>query len=274
MINNQLQNQAQFYDAGYVDKRNLEVGIPDFKITDGEVVSGKKILNIGGGNSADLWYLSGQNEIHAVDCSIEGVDQAKQHGINAVSADVSLTLPYDNANFDVVILKDILEHVYNSFEVFMEAKRVCKDSGYIILSLPNHFYLPFRLRLLFGDNLIWKSLFHNQKNDFEEWNYQHIRFFTWRGVKKMIEAADLKIDKTYWDFGTLAHYNDPVMFENAFKLNNKKIINRRQFILYRILLPLFKIFNVIFPMKLRGKIVSLSPGLLCAGFYLRLRKKI
>ncbi|MCX6785219.1 MAG: class I SAM-dependent methyltransferase [Candidatus Komeilibacteria bacterium] len=227
---------------------------------------------MGGGNSADLWFLAKSNEVYALDASSVGVEQAREHNIKAEFDNVEEALPFAADFFDIVVLKDILEHIYNPFELLQEAKRIVKPSGYIIISLPNHFYLPFRLKILFGQNLIWKTLMHNHKKDFAEWNYMHVRFFTWSGVKKMIKAAGLKITKTYWDFGTLAHYSDPLMYEYAFKANNKKITTRQQQLMYKVLLPAYKIFNLICPRAFRKWLVSLCPGLLCAGFYLRVEK--
>jgi methionine biosynthesis protein MetW len=270
----EFEDQSVFYNQGYQENTMGDFGFPDLKIVDyDEKVQGKKILNIGGGNCADVWYLAQTNELRAVDASEVGMQQAAEHGIQAQKVDVSTRLPFEDQIFDVVILKDILEHIYNPIELLEEAKRVLKNEGYIIISLPNHFYLPFRLRILVGGNLIWKSLMHNHKPYFEEWNYMHIRFFTWKGVKKLLKKTNLKIDKPYWDFGTLAHYSDPFMYEYAFKANHKTITTRQQKILYKIILPCYKIFNTIIPKKLRAALVSLAPGLLCAGFYLRVRKQ-
>ncbi len=273
MTTDEFIEQSNYYDSGYENQNMGPMGFPDLKIIDGKInTKDKKILSLGGGNAADLWYLSEANEIHLIDGSEVAIEEAKKHNIKGIVEDVTKTLPFENNTFDIIVLKDILEHVYDPISVLVESKRVLKNDGYIILSLPNHFYLPFRLKILFGQNLIWKSLLHNHKSSFEEWNYMHIRFFTWKGVKKMLALNNLKITKTYFDFGTLAHYSDPMMYLNAFKMNNKTIQTKRQFIMYKVLLPAYKIFNIIFPKTLRSKIVSLAPGLLCAGFYIRVKK--
>lgn len=268
-----FQDQSDFYNHGYAEQQVGEFGFPDLKVVDyDQTVCSKKILNIGGGNCSDLWFLAKHNNVHLVDGSQIAVEQATHKGMHAQVGDASKQLPFEDRIFDIVVLKDILEHIYNPMDLLQEAKRVLKSDGYIIISLPNHFYLPFRLRIFFGGNLIWKSLMHNHKQYFEEWNYMHIRFFTWRGVKKMLQSAGLCIQKTYWDFGTLAHYSDPLMYEYAFRLNKKKIVTRKQWVLYKILVPGYKLFNIFFPRSLRAKIVSLAPGLLCAGFYLKVGK--
>jgi SAM-dependent methyltransferase len=273
MWSNAFKKQQSFYDAGYKDLGTTESGFPDLKIVDlDQNINGKRILSVGGGNGSDIWYLAEANEVYLLDSSAVAVKQANENKVQAKVFDVGEGLDFNGNFFDIVVLKDILEHIYDPLALLKEARRVLKNDGYIVVSLPNHFYLPFRLKILFGGNLIWKSLMHNHKKDFEEWNYMHIRFFTWAGVKKMFNSADLKIKKGYWDFGELAHYSDPDMYERAFKINNKKIENRRQWLFYKVFLPLYKIFNILFPKKIRAALVSFCPGLLCAGFYLKLFK--
>lgn len=266
--------QQNFYNQNYQLSSVGDFGFPDLKIVDYQTnVENKKILSVGGGNGADLWFLAGANEVCLVDGSEVAVAQSRVHGVQAVVGDAGAKLDYPDGYFDTVVLKDILEHIYNPMDLLSEAKRVLKTNGYIIISLPNHFYLPFRLRILLGGNLVWKSLLHNHKKDFEEWDYMHIRFFTWKGVKTMLKLAGLNIEKGYWDFGTLAHYSDPLMYEYAFKINHKNIQTKNQRLMYRVLLPAYKVFNVMFPRGLRSRIVSCAPGMLCAGFYLRVSKK-
>lgn len=268
-----FEQQGEFYNHGYAASQVGDKGFPDLKVVDYNAdVSGLRILNIGGGDSSDVWYLAERNEVEVLDGSRVAVEQAQAHGVKGTIADVSKRLPYEDNQFDIVMLKDILEHIYNPMHLLKEAKRIVKESGYIVISLPNHFYLPFRLRIFFGGNMIWKSLMHNHKKDFEEWDYMHIRFFTWRGTKRMLEKVGLRVTKAYWDFGTLAHYSDPLMYAHAFKLNNRTVETRRQKLLYKFLVPLYTFMNMIFPKKLRGWIVSLAPGLLCAGFYIRVQK--
>ena len=272
-MSEQFSEQSDFYNHGYSDSGVGDAGFPDLKVVDYEVgVNGLRILNIGGGDSSDTWFLAKNNHVEVLDGSDVAVDKARAHGVHGKVSDVTKQLPYENESFDLVLLKDILEHVYDSKGLLEEAKRVTKADGEIVISLPNHFYAPFRLRMLFGGNVIWKSLMHNHKAYFNEWDYMHIRFFTWKGTKKLLDAVGLKVLKSYWDFVTLAHYSDPLMYEYAFKINNKEIKTRKQMLLYKVLVPLYKVFNVVFPKRLRSFLVSLAPGLLCAGFYIRVEK--
>ena len=187
---------------------------------------------------------------------------------------LSPVLPFGDQSFDIVICKDILEHVLEPMVVLQEVRRVLKDNGYVVISVPNHFYLPMRLRILLGKGLIWKSIGSDHSLEYDEWNYMHIRFFTYGGFRRFLRAAGFRPEKWFWDFGNLAHYNNPDMWLEPQlwkKAHGKPISHRGKLGLY-LIRPLWKVFNLLFPRPIRARVVSLAPGLLCAGFYVRVQK--
>ncbi len=263
-------DQGEFYNKQYDDSSYTEEGLPDYKIIDyRQKTHGKKILSLGCGMGADLWFLTANNDVWGVDSSEVAVSIAKRHKIRAIKADLQNKIPI-YTTFDIVILKDILEHVLDPLQLLSEAKRLSRKKGEILISIPNHFYWWFRLRLLLGKNLIWKSVQHDHTREQEEWNYMHIRFFTYKGLLKMLGVVGLKVVKGYWDFGTLAHYSDPEMFHKALYTKREKSALAKTFVY--IIYPIYQVFNFFMPKKIRSLIVSLNPSLLCAGFYLRLKK--
>lgn len=269
-----ITSQQYCYEQAYQDADD-EYGFPDRKITDGKEVHGARILNLGCGTANDVWWLAGENEIVGLDYAQSGLRVAQRHGVMGVIGDLNLSpfLPFRDGVFDIVICKDILEHLLEPIAVLQEVCRVLKDEGYVIISVPNHFYLPMRLRILLGKGLIWKSI-GSDHSEYEEWNYMHIRFFTYKGFWKFLWAAGFRPEKWFWDFGALAHYNNPDMWLEPQlwkKAHGKPISRRGKFGLY-VLRPLWKAFNILFPLPLRRRIVGMFPGLLCAGFYVRARK--
>lgn len=264
-------DQGSLYNNWYNPHVYDERGLPDLKISDGKILTKKIILSIGGGMGTDVWYLTKENEVHLIDSSTAAVSIAKDHGIKSKKGDVCNRLPYLDESFDIIILKDILEHVIDPLTLLFEAKRILKKNGYVIVSVPNHFYLWFRLRILFGKNLLWKTFQHDHTKNQEEWNYMHVRFFTWTGFQRLISTTNFKIEKEFWDLGELAHYSDPEMFYQVLKDKANK--SPQALLFLNIFYPLYRFINFIFPKSFRSKIVSLNPGLLCAGFYLRLRKR-
>ena len=251
-------------------------GFPDRKIADGAVLREKTILSVGCGSANDLWYLSRDNHVIGLDYALSGLRAGAKCGVRGVAADLNFhpILPFRNGAFDLVVLKDILEHVLAPLDVLNEARRILTPGGAIVLSLPNHFYLPMRLRILFGQSLIFKSFYSDHRAIYREWDYMHIRFFTYRGVGSFLNEAGLRAEKWFWDFGSLAHYFNPDMWlePQLWKKKNGLRLSRRAKIGLSVLRPLWTAFNIFFPRPLRAAIVSLAPGLLSAGFYVRARK--
>ena len=48
-------------------------------------------------------------------------------------------LPYENESFDVVVCREVIEHVINDSELLSEANRVLKPNGYLFMTTPNCF---------------------------------------------------------------------------------------------------------------------------------------
>lgn len=270
-----ITSQQHCYEQAYRDADD-EYGFPDRKIVDGQEVQGARILNPGCGTSNDVWWLANENIIVGLDYAQSGLRLAQRHGVKGVVGDLNLysMLPFKGRSFDIVICKDILEHLLEPMAILQEVRRVLKDDGYVIISVPNHFYLPMRIRILLGKGLIWKSVGSDHSRFNKEWNYMHIRFFTHKGFREFLREAGFRPEKWFWDFGNFAHYNNPDMWlePQLWKKAHGKPISRRGKVGLYVIWPLWKVINTLFPVPLRRLIVSLSPGLLCACFYVKARK--
>ncbi len=262
-------HQRSNYEQAYRSVTG-DYGIPDRKITDGKDVTGKRIACVGVGAGSDVWFLAKDNELIGIDYANSGLAIAEDHGINVLTSDLNVEqrLPLDDCSVDIVILKDILEHLMEPLPVLKDCSRVLRPGGWVIISVPNHFYLPIRMRSFFGKGLMYNN---DHAGEYDEWSYMHIRFFTFRGFKRFLKAAGFEPAKWYFDFGHLAHYHQPEMwFEpQLWKIQNKIPLSARASRAMRLLYPAWRIFNALFPKSLRGSIVALAPGLLCSGFYVR-----
>jgi ubiquinone/menaquinone biosynthesis C-methylase UbiE len=74
--------------------------------------------------------------VYGVDVNPELVNLACQKGVIAKVARAE-SLPFKDDYFDVAILSEILEHVFDVDKVLVEAKRVLKKGGLLIGSVPH-----------------------------------------------------------------------------------------------------------------------------------------
>lgn len=160
---------------------DLNLGILRLNITN------QKILDVGCGTGvlgAELRKKG--NYIYGVDISAEELFIAKNrlNFVNQVDIfqDISV-LPND---FDVIIFADILEHVADPLAILKKFINHLKDKGEIIISVPNVACYNMRLALLLGQ--------FNYK-DYGLLDHTHLRFFTKKTIKRLIENAGLQIVK-------------------------------------------------------------------------------
>ena len=154
-----------------------------------EVVSGLKILDVGCGYGClgEAMTKKG-NIVFGIDIAPEAVEKARKRIHFACEADAtkpgSLPVELREEKFDVVVLSDIIEHVYDPMALLINVKTFLKEDGELLLSVPNVASWATRLNLLFG-----------------RWEYTisgvldrgHIRFFTLNSIKRLLKTAQFEI---------------------------------------------------------------------------------
>ena len=149
-----------------------------------DMIKNGKILDIGCGDGMLLKILADKKMlVEGLDHSQEAINKARAKGLNVKKFDfVNNLLPYDDNEFDYVVILDVLEHLYSPEVLLNEAKRVTKK--YVIISVPNFNSLSARLQTMTGrvpeNNTSRKG---------------HIYWFNYRILKKMVESCNLEIIK-------------------------------------------------------------------------------
>jgi GT2 family glycosyltransferase/SAM-dependent methyltransferase len=97
-----------------------------------------KVLEVGGGRSGltRLLYPSTSVTNLDMDASFADAPCNRQEGVRFVCGDATM-LEFDDGAFDAVTMFDVLEHVQDHERAVVEALRVLKPGGYLLVSTPN-----------------------------------------------------------------------------------------------------------------------------------------
>ena len=130
--------------------------------------------------------------LYGVDGSNYALQQAKDVGfetLSLISDFNSDPLPFEPAQFDFCLCKDVLEHLLRPDFILQEIYRVLKPKGNLLVHVPNHFPLEGRLRFLFQNNIDTYNYFPQSSR----WNFPHIRFFTYSSLQELLELKGFRI---------------------------------------------------------------------------------
>lgn len=99
----------------------------------------KRILDVGCGEGTLLEILRKQNnEVFGVDASESGINKCQCKKLSCYLIDSSRQhLPFNDDCFDVVICLETMEHMENPYHCLREIKRVLKEEGLFLVSIPN-----------------------------------------------------------------------------------------------------------------------------------------
>jgi ubiquinone/menaquinone biosynthesis C-methylase UbiE len=125
------------------------------------VPRGGKALEIGCGMGKFSATIAEHfDELVGIDISSVGVEIAKKKQtenfpeldkkVSYLTANADESFPFKDAEFDVVIMIAVLEHVIDVFHVMDEIKRVSKSGATLILTVPNAAYLKNVRDLVLG----------------------------------------------------------------------------------------------------------------------------
>lgn len=150
-----------------------------------------RILDAGtaSGYLGKVWRGQG-HYVAGVECDAAAAEQASQFYDVLELADLE-TYPFSfRAEFDYIIFADVLEHLRDPVAVLRRCIPALKDSGKIIISVPNIANWVIRLSLLLGKfDYMDKGILDRT----------HMRFFTLRSLERMMSEVScdvLKVSST------------------------------------------------------------------------------
>lgn len=161
----------------YTENEELYKLLSDL-IKNNKIYYNSKILDIGCGNGTFLENLAdlGFTDLNGMEPFIE--EDLKNEKFCIFKSFINEFYP--KKNYDLIFLKDSLEHMENPYESLLKSKELLNDKGYLIITIPiktEYFYK------LYGTN--WYQLDAPR----------HFIIFSLRGFETMIKKLDLNIEK-------------------------------------------------------------------------------
>lgn len=151
------------------------------------VECGKIVLDIGCATGKLLENLKKNKncQVFGIESDKEMAKEAARICENLICDDVeSCNLPFQKEFFDIIIFADVLEHLKRPDLLLEKLKFYIKRNGCLLISIPNIAFFLARLNLFFG------------KFDYVEYGIMdktHLRFFTLKTAKRLIEESGYKI---------------------------------------------------------------------------------
>jgi methionine biosynthesis protein MetW len=147
-------------------------------------------VGCGDGGTSGTWIARHAAGYVGVDISKSGVETARARGLDAREISDATDLPFEDASFDLVTCTEVLEHLFEPQNAVSEMVRVLRPGGRILVTVPNAAHWRNRVDLAMlgrwngrGDHL----------SGTEPWRDPHIRFFTMRSLRAMLEMAGLQM---------------------------------------------------------------------------------
>lgn len=158
----------------------------------------EKIIDVGCGHGGVCHHLIKKGfKVYGVEVNKDAIRSLKSKGFKVLRRDINLPLKI-NKLFDVILLLDVLEHVFDPYSLLKEVRGITKPGGVIIVSVPLYFDIIDRLKVLFTGSVIsMDNLCYGEENynKFRSYNYDHIRFFRPNEIIEMSLLLNLEIEK-------------------------------------------------------------------------------
>ncbi len=132
-----------------------------------------RVLNVGPSWGRDYYALTEAGH------TVVNLDVAPQaHLPNLVLANIATTAPFPANSFDVIVIAEVLEHIWNDGAALREARRLLKDQGRIIVTVP----------------------FYNDGPDY------HVRIHSPRTIRRLLQANGFEVS-AYLERGGLITFS-------------------------------------------------------------------
>ncbi len=163
-------------------------------------ISSPTILDAGSGTGGILLVFSKLGETFGIDVSEQAIEFCTKRGLNKVTQCPVEEIAYMDKTFDVIACLDLLEHVSSPVEALGELKRVLKDEGKIIITVP-----AFRI--------LWSQ--HDEA-------LCHLRRYEKDSLRRDLQEAGLRVEKMGYFFFTSFFAVAPIRIMRRFIVSGQR----------------------------------------------------
>lgn len=214
----------------FVSKRNLvKYLIKALKI------SPAYILDVGSGTGGNILSFNEFGKTFGIDLYEKSINFCRKRGLKNIIQSQAEQMGYKDNTFDIITCLDILEHTLDPLKVLLEIKRVLKDTGKIIITVP-------------AFNFLWSQ---------HDVMYCHLRRYKRRAFIHNLQKAGFKIEKINYFFFTSFLIAAPsimaqkllrskIFYPKAIYKLPHKLLNEFLYFLFKIEIKISDIFRLPF----------------------------
>ncbi len=152
-------------------------------------IKGKRVLDIGCAKG----YLGAKfkekgNYVAGVEISEKAAKEAEKVLDRVYVFDLEKEWPSEimSEKFDLIIMAEVLEHVFDPKEILKNVNKILVPGGKIIITTPNFMIWLNRIKFIFG------RFAYTDEGIFD---FGHIRFFTYPYLKEVLAESGFKVDE-------------------------------------------------------------------------------
>lgn len=118
-----------------------------------------------------------------------GLDLNTEHAIShsVKSHDLEeIPYPYESQFFDAIVISEVLEHMFDPHEILVEAKRILKDDGILIVSTPNSNWIDYDY---------FPEMFTKAYRKAHPHTFEHIRHYDHHSWAEIFDETGYKVER-------------------------------------------------------------------------------
>ena len=165
----------------------------------------KVVLELGCGRGSYLKSISELLNAEPVGIDISKNVLKSSHGFSRILCDIEVGIPFKDETFDLVLLLDVIEHLFDTDRLLFEVKRVLKPGGIVVITTPNLASWYNRLFLLIGWQPFWTEVSTKFVigNPLRERRAKcggimpsgHLRLFTPLALRRFVEMCGFSVEE-------------------------------------------------------------------------------